>query len=152
MGIIHSVIRTDFSAWVNVKGACQQCTSSVISTTPTIQVKCGSRTIHSSCVSTGSGTQSGMHKRLLHCTSTCIYLLSKKGPLPRNGHSGQAQDQGHRSLRMAVKLTKDFDELIETYEDDLNDQILLKGPLRRGLVMQLHSKLQRTEYLKTDHK
>ena len=53
---------------------------------------------------------------------------------------------------MAVKLTKDFDELIETYEDDLNDQILLKGPLRRGLVMQLHSKLQRTEYLKTDHK
>ena len=56
---------------------------------------------------------------------------------------------------MAVKLTKDFDELIETYEDDLNEEGILKGPLRRGLAtctcMQLHSKLQRTEYLKTDH-
>ena len=50
---------------------------------------------------------------------------------------------------MAVKLTKDFDELIETHEDDLNEEMILKGPLRRGLVMQLHSKVGRTEYLKT---
>ena len=52
---------------------------------------------------------------------------------------------------MADKLTKDFDELIETYEDDLNEEMILKGLLRRGLylVMQLHSKVERTEYLKT---
>ena len=50
---------------------------------------------------------------------------------------------------MAVKLTKDFDKLIETYEDDLNEEMILKGPLRRGLVVQLHSNVGRTEYLKT---
>ena len=30
-----------------------------------------------------------------------------------------------------------------------NEGMILKGPLRRGLVMQLHSKVGRTEYLKT---
>ena len=50
---------------------------------------------------------------------------------------------------MAVKLTKDFDELIETYEEDLNEEMILKGPLKRGIVMQLHSKVGRTEYLRT---
>ena len=33
---------------------------------------------------------------------------------------------------MAGKLTKDFDVLMETYEDDLNEEMILKGPLRRG--------------------
>ena len=31
-------------------------------------------------------------------------------------------------FQMAVKLTKDFDELNETYEDDLNEEMILKGP------------------------
>ena len=34
-------------------------------------------------------------------------------------------------FQMAAKLTKDFDLLIETYEDDLNEEMILKGPLRR---------------------
>ena len=54
----------------------------------------------------------------------------------------------HISFQMAKKLTKDFDELIQTYEEDLNE-MLLKGPLRIGLVVKLHSKVGRTEYLKT---
>ena len=52
-------------------------------------------------------------------------------------------------FQMANILTKDFDELIQTYENDLNEEMLLKGPLRRGLVVHLHSKVGRTEYLKT---
>ena len=43
---------------------------------------------------------------------------------------------------MDVKLTKDFDEVIEICEDDLNEEMILKGPHIRGLVMQLHSKLE----------
>ena len=50
---------------------------------------------------------------------------------------------------MAVKLSKDFTELIENYKDDLNEEMILKGTLRRGLVMQLHSRVGKTEYLKT---
>ena len=56
---------------------------------------------------------------------------------------------GHISFQIAEKLTKDFDELIQSYEEDLNGEMLLKGPLRIGLVVQLHSKVGRTEYLKT---
>ena len=68
MGIIHSVIRTDFSAWVrwlfdentmrallvmfliqvNAKGACQECTSSVISSSTT----CSSITVEKICSAT----------------------------------------------------------------------------------------------------
>ena len=54
----------------------------------------------------------------------------------------------HIFFQMAVKLTQDFGELIETYEDELNEEMILKGPLRRGLAMQLHSKVGRTEYLR----
>ena len=72
MGIIHSVIRTDFSAWVssahfdenrgliinnttcifqvNTKGACQQCTSSVILST----YNCSSITVEEICSTTYS--------------------------------------------------------------------------------------------------
>ena len=47
---------------------------------------------------------------------------------------------------MAVKLVKDLEELIETYQDDINDDMTLKRALRRGLVMHLHSKVGRSEY------
>ena len=47
---------------------------------------------------------------------------------------------------MAVKLVKDLEELIETYQDDINEDMTLKRALRRGLVMHLHSKVGRSEY------
>ena len=50
---------------------------------------------------------------------------------------------------MAVKLVKDLEELIETYQDDINEDMPLKRALRRGLVMHLHSKVGRSEYAQT---
>ena len=50
---------------------------------------------------------------------------------------------------MAVKLVKDLEELIETYQDDINEDMTLKRALRRGLVMHLHSKVGRSEYAQT---
>ena len=50
---------------------------------------------------------------------------------------------------MAVKLAKDLEELIETYKDDINEDMTLKRALRRGHVMHLHSKVGRTKYAPT---
>ena len=50
---------------------------------------------------------------------------------------------------MAVKLVKDLEELIENYQDDINEDMTLKRALRRGLVMHLHSKVGRTEYVQS---